>query len=166
MEKFVIEKNKIGIVIGKKGITKKLLEDELDVKLTITKQGEVTINGEAVKTFLAFKVIQAICLGFTADDALQLKNPNSIFEIINVKDFAKTKARAKEIKGRLIGKQGKVRKTIEHLGNVLISVSENKVGIIGKTDDVLVVKEAIESLLRGAKQVRIFKWLEHKNEKS
>lgn len=162
MEKLVIEKEKVGIIIGKKGATKKLLEQELDIKLTISKHGEITIGGDAMKTFLSIIVLQAMCLGFSVDKALQLKNPDYVFEIIDVKNFAKTKVRVKEVKGRLIGRQGRVKKTIENLGNVLLCISETKIGIIGKTEDVLMTKDAIQSLLRGAQQARIFKWLENK----
>lgn len=162
MEKFVVEKDRVGIIIGKKGTTKRLVEKECGVRLRLSRAGEVTVLGDALKTFLALKVLQAISLGFSVKDALQLKTPDYVFEVINVKDFARSKSRISEIRGRLIGKEGKVKKTIQYLGNVDLCISEKQIGIIGMVEDVGVVRGAIQSLLRGAKHGRIFKWLEHK----
>lgn len=164
MEKFAIEKEKIGIIVGKKGATKKFLEKELGVKIKISSSGNVTIDGNTLEAYLAFTILDAICFGFPVRQAIQLKDPDYSFEIIELKNFAKSKQRTKEIKGRLIGKAGKVKETIQHLGGIFLHVSEvqNKIGVIGKIEDVLVAKEAIQALLRGAKHGRIFKWLEHK----
>ncbi|MBU2497150.1 MAG: KH domain-containing protein [Nanoarchaeota archaeon] len=163
MEKFAIEREKVGIIIGKKGATKKLLEYEIGVKITISRTGNIKINGSAIKSLVAMNVIKAICFGFLVDDALQLINPDFIFEIISVKDFAKSKSRIKEIKARIIGRKGKAKKTIESLGNIFICVSKTKIGIIGSVEEVFSAKEAIESLLRGAKHGRIYKWMENKS---
>lgn len=162
MEKLAVERKKVGVIIGKKGSTKNLLEQECGVRLKISRAGEITILGGALKTYLAFNVLKAISLGFPVDGALQLKNPDYVFETINIKDFAKSKSRMVEIKGRLIGTKGNVKKVIQHLGDIDICVSESQIGIIGKAEDVLVAREAIQALLRGAKHGRIFKWLEHK----
>lgn len=162
MEKLAIERKRVGIVIGKKGSTKKFLEEECHVKLKISRAGEITIEGDAFQCYLALNVLQAISLGFSVDEALELKNTDCIFEVINVRDFAKSKSRLTEIKARLIGKEGKVKKTIQHLGDVDICVAEKQIGIIGKVEDVSVARDAILALLRGAKHGRIFKWLEYK----
>lgn len=162
MQHFVLEKDKVGITIGARGRTKKLLEEELGVKLSISKTGEVKIEGQPFQEYLAIKVFEAINLSFTYKDALQLKNPDFNLEVINVKDYAKSKARLKELKGRLIGREGRVKELMEELGDVQIKIKENKIGIIGKAEDVFTSREAISSLLRGAKHARIFKWLEHK----
>ena len=163
MERFAIEKEKIGIIIGKKGENKKYLENELGVKITVSKTGNIKIEGPSIKSLIAMNVIKAICFGFIIEDALQLKNNGFIFETLNVKNFAKTKTRIKEIKARLIGKKGKAKRTIESLGKVFICIGKTKIGIIGSVEEVFSAKEAIESLLRGAKHGRVYKWLENKS---
>lgn len=161
-EKLFVEKERVGSVIGKRGRTKKILEEELDIKLKISKSGEITIQGKTLERYAAIRVLQAISFGFSPDEALQLKNTDYTFEVIHIKDFAKTKHRLREIRARLIGKRGRVRKTLQDLGNISLHISNKKIGIIGKTEDVFVAKDAIKSLIRGAKHARIFKWLENK----
>ncbi len=163
MEKFSIERKDVGRVIGKAGRIKKLIEKELEVKISVTKAGNVTLIGQPMQTYLAMNVISALVFGFSVEDALQLKSHDYALEIISVKDFAKSKARQKEIKGRLIGTSGRVKETIQQLGDVGISVHNNKIAILGKVEDVAMARNVVQALLKGAKHARIYKWLEHKS---
>ncbi len=162
MERLHIEKDKIGVIIGKGGATKNLIEWELGVKIRVSSSGAITIEGEALGEYCAVTVLQAISFGFSAEQALQLKNPDYLFETINIKNFAKSKNRIAEIKGRLIGKQGKVKRVIQDLGDVDLCITENRIGIIGEAGDVKFARDAIHSLLKGAKHSSVFKTLEHK----
>lgn len=162
MERLHIEKEKIGVIIGKKGVTKKLIEQELGVKIKVSSNGAITIEGETLGEYCAIHVLQAISFGFSAEQALQLKNPDYSFETINVKNFAKSKNRIAEVKGRLIGKQGKVKRVLQELGDVDLCITESRIGIIGEVGDVKFVRDAIHSLLKGAKHSSVFKTLEHK----
>ncbi|MEK6852351.1 MAG: KH domain-containing protein [Nanoarchaeota archaeon] len=160
MEKLHIEREKVGRLIGKDGRNKKKIEQELGVRLKVSSSGIVTIQGDVQYAHYAVKVIQAFCFGFELGDALLLGDPECRFEVINIKNYAKSKNRLREVKGRLIGTQGRVKRVLEELGDVVLCVSENKLGIIGKTEEVVMVREAIDSLLKGAKQSRIYRWLE------
>ena len=64
------------------------------------------------------------------------------------------------LKGRIIGAGGKAKKQIEALTNTNIVVYGKTVGIIGKIDESLIAKQAIENLLRGAKHSNVYAWLE------
>ena len=64
------------------------------------------------------------------------------------------------MKGRLIGTEGKARKTIETLTDCYISVYGKTVAIIGEVRDVSLARSAVEGLLRGAPHGNIYKWLE------
>ena len=162
-EKLFIEKQDIGKIIGKGGRVKRLLEKELEVKISVSRIGGVKIEGTPMQTYLAINVVSALILGFNIEAALQLKNHEFILEVHSIKDFAKSKSRQKEIKGRLIGTAGRVKEVIEELGGVELSVKDNKVALLGKIEDVAAARDAVRSLLRGAKHSRIYKWLEHKS---
>ena len=163
MERLHVGKEKIGIIIGKKGAVKKLLEQELDVTIKISSSGAITIEGDTLNAYRATHVLQAIAFGFSPDSALELKNPEFSFETINVKNFAESKKRISEIKGRLIGKSGRVKRVIQDLGAVDLCITENRIGLIGESSDVGFARRAIQTLLRGAKHSRIFKTFEQKN---
>ncbi len=66
------------------------------------------------------------------------------------------------MKGRIIGKEGKMRKFIEDVLNVNISVYGKTVAIIGDAESVAVAREAIEMLVEGAQHSTVQRFLERK----
>ncbi|GAG37094.1 unnamed protein product, partial [marine sediment metagenome] len=85
-----------------------------------------------------------------------------IFEIVNITDYAKTQADIIRLRGRVIGKDGKSRSTLEQLTECYISVFGKTIGIIGLAENVVSTKAAIEKLLRGAPHSKVYNWLEQK----
>ena len=158
-ERLFLEDNCIRKLIGKKGKIKRLLEKELGIKLIIKKTGEVSIKGDPLKTFTTLKVIEAINLGFPIDDALLIKE-DIILEVIDLKHYAKNKSRLREIKSRVIGRDGKVKKVLENLSGVLICIGDKELGIIGKLEIMVNIKSAIENLLKGSPHAKVFKMIE------
>jgi ribosomal RNA assembly protein len=63
-------------------------------------------------------------------------------------------------RGRVIGKDGSTRKTIEDLTNTDICVYGKTVSIIGDFDDVADAKEAIEMILEGKPHSIVYRYLE------
>ena len=53
----------------------------------------------------------AIARGFNPELSLLLLKPDYAFEIVQIKDYAKTKNSMLRLKGRVIGQEGKSRKT-------------------------------------------------------
>ena len=103
---------RIPILIGSKGNTRKEIEKNAKVKLDIdSKTGIVNIvvtQGDAVKLEQALSIVQAIARGFNPEKALLLANDEYYFEIINLKDLVGKSEKAREaIKARVIGKKGK-----------------------------------------------------------
>ncbi len=163
-----IPKERIAVVIGKKGLTKKQLEKFTNTKIEVdSDEGKVTISGDSLDVYGARLVIQAIGRGFNPVVAKSLCNDEVCLEIINIKDFAgKSKKKMARLKSRVIGSKGKAWKSIESLTKTCISVYGKTVCIIGKVDDVLTAREAIENLLKGAPHAPVYKWLEDKKKHS
>lgn len=137
---------------------KKRLEEEL--KVNITNRGtEVYIDGKPEKEFIAEKVIEALNFGFPYSHALDLKNGEAIFEIINIKEHTSRKD-LNRIKARIIGKAGKTIKTLSNLTNCYIEIKDNFVGIIGDPELIKKAQEAIISLIQGSKQGNVYARLE------
>ena len=80
-------------------------------------------------------------------------------------EFSRNKNDLVRIKSRLIGTEGRARKTIEDLAKVDVSVYGKTVCIIGKTDDVILARHGIVNLLAGSKHGNVYSYLEKKKKK-
>ena len=157
-----IPKERIAVLIGKEGITKKQIESATNIKLKIdSKEGDVFLEGEdALGLYSAREVVKAIGRGFNPDTALLLLKQDYTFEMVNMLDYVKSKNHMIRLKGRVIGAEGRSRKTIEGLTETYISVYGKTIGIIGFSENVAVAKKAVESLLSGSPHSSVYKWLE------
>ena len=163
MDEIRIPKERIPILIGKKGEIKNKIAKLTKTKIKVdSKEGDVIIMGEdGLEVYNAKQVIQAIARGFNPDKALNLLYEESIFEVINISEYARNlKNDLKRIKARLIGRKGKAKKTIEILANVEISIYGKTVGIIGKVENVDVARHAINNLLLGSGHGKVYSYLE------
>ncbi len=168
MEEFIFElkipKERIAVLIGKNGEIKKEIEESTKTTLEIdSKEGDIFITGkDGLNIFTAKQIIRAVGRGFNPEIALFLLKHDYAFELVDIGKFAKSKSSAKRLKGRVIGKEGKSRKTIEKLTDCYISVFGKTIGIIGKVEESKNAKRAVESLLKGSNHSNIFRWLENK----
>ncbi len=156
-----IPKERIAVLIGKKGEMKKKLETDLGVTLHIdSEEGDISVEGEeAIQLYTCRDIIRAIGRGFNPEIALLLLKQDYIFELLDITRYVK-EAHVVRIKGRIIGKEGKARRVIEELTESFISVYGKTIGVIGETDHVAAAKRALESLLQGAPHSVVYKWLE------
>ena len=143
--------------------TKKELEKALNIKITI--QGrKVTIEGTSLNEYEASLVLDAINFGFSAKKALSLKNEEALFRIINIKDFTRKK-KLKDVRARIIGREGRTRKTIENITNCDIIIKDNEIGIIADAESIEEIIASITNLIRGTKQSNTYKHLEKMNKR-
>jgi ribosomal RNA assembly protein len=159
-----IPKERVAVLIGKKGETKRGIEHETKTKLTINSQeGDIKIvGGDALLLYLCREIIRAIGRGFNPDVARQLLKSDYAIEFISITDFARNPNDLERLRGRVIGEGGKSRRTIEELAQVTICVYGKTVGIIGPADYIVDARKAIESLLTGSSHALVYKILEKK----
>ena len=158
-----VPKNRVAVVIGKEGSTKKDLEESTSTKLNIdSKEGDVFVSGEdALGLYTAREIIRAIGRGFNPEIAKLLLKPDYIFEVVDLREFVGKSSNAMlRLKGRVIGKEGKSRRLIEELTECNISVFGKTISIIGSPDSAASARHAVESLLRGSTHANVYKWLE------
>lgn len=157
-----IPKDRVAVLIGKKGEEKKQIEITLKVNLQVdSKEGDVTITGkDALNVYSAREIIRAIARGFNPDIAKQLLKVDFGFDIINIMDYAKTKKDMERLKGRVIGQEGKSRTMLEELTGTSICVYGKTVGIIGPFDLLAIARRAVESLLGGSLHSSVYRWIE------
>ena len=147
-----IPKERVAILIGKKGETKKGLEKQTKTRIQIdSKEGDINIEGDdALGLYSVREVIKAVGRGFNPEIAKQLLKQDYTCEYINIHEFVKSRDQYRRLRSRIIGSEGKARKTIEKLTNTYICVYGKTVAIIGESDGVLRAKKAVEALLKGA----------------
>ncbi len=159
-----IPRERVAVLIGKKGETKRSLEHETKTNIAVdSSEGEIEIVGkDALLLYLAREIIRAIGRGFNPDVALQLLKQDYAFEIISIVDFARNADDLERLRGRVIGEGGKSRRTIEDLTETSICVFGKTVGIIGPGENLSNARRAIESLLSGSPHAHVYRWLERK----
>jgi ribosomal RNA assembly protein len=163
-----LPKDRIAVLIGKKGQIKNELEQDTKTSITIdSKEGDVFIRGDdALDLYVTKEIVTAIARGFNPDVAKYLLKQDYSFELIRMDEFVKSKSSQLRLKGRVIGKEGKSRNNIEFLTDTNICVYGKTIGIIGRTEEVTNARRAIESLLSGSPHANVFKWLEKKRRES
>ena len=142
---------------------KERLEKQLEVKINV--QGKkVTVEGDSFKEYESLIILEAMQFGFSAKEALELLTEDIIFRKIPIKQFTRRK-NLKEVRGRIIGKEGKTKKTIEDISGCEIKINEelNQIGLIGPAEEIEEATTAITNLIRGTKRANVYRFLERIN---
>jgi ribosomal RNA assembly protein len=158
--------DRIGVLIGKDGNVKSMIEKHCNVKLDIDSEyGDVIIKGtkpiEKMEPFKAVGLVTAIARGFSPEKAMQLLDDNIMLQVIDLKEYGRSRSNLERIKGRIIGSNGKTRRLIEEYTDTDISVYGHYVSIIGKFDDVRVASEAIIMIINGSAHKSVYAMLDN-----
>jgi ribosomal RNA assembly protein len=165
-----IPKERVGVVIGPEGRTKKSIEDKLSVELQIDGEaGDVNILMKEGATdpstlFSAKDIVTALGRGFSPEHAFRLvRDEEAVLDILDLRAvFGKSEADIKRVKGRIIGMNGKTRAIIEELTDTNVAVYGHTVAIIGTMDQLQVAREAIEMLIKGSMHGTVYRFLHRK----
>ena len=157
--------DRVAAVIGKKGETKKHLEEACHISLEIDSQsGEITVRSTSVEEgdpFRAMNVVEAVGRGFSPQRALKLLDPETTLEVMDLRDFAgKSDNSLERIRGRIIGLNGKSRRVIEELTKCYVSVYGRTVSIIGEVTEAKLAMEAITMLASGSRHRSVYNMLQ------
>ncbi|MHA1411052.1 MAG: KH domain-containing protein [Promethearchaeota archaeon] len=123
-----VRKSRIAVIIGRSGETKKELEKKLGIKIELdSNTGDCEVlpdfknpNYNPLNVYTAQKIIKAINRGFNPVKAMKLMDEMWDLEIFNLQAIlGKSEKRIKRIKGRIIGRNGEMRKAIEKYAECL-----------------------------------------------
>ncbi len=161
-----IPHDRVGALIGPQGSTKKIVEKKGKVRIEVdSESGEVEIKGrDPVKVLKSQHVVKAIGRGFSPEKAFKLFEDDFMLDIIEL-DLSGSKKELENIRGRIIGTQGKARQKIEEETHSFISVYGKTVSIIAKMDDIQNTRKGLEMLLRGASHSRVYSILKRMDSK-
>lgn len=172
----VLFKDRLAVIIGKHGDTKKLLEQKTGTHINIDSESgeyQVTPNMEIkfpeennefqdpnIRVFTAQTIINAINYGFNPIKALKLMDAEMIFELINLEQIlGHSPSKLKRMKGRLIGDQGKFRQDLEKFSGANISIYGKYIALIGDYEAIKTAKKAINMILQGAPHKTVLNYL-------
>jgi len=170
-ESLKIPLDRVGVLIGKGGKVKKMIEEECKVSLQIdSKSGDVTVKMtgsiEEANPFKAVEIINAIGRGFSPERAFRLLEDGQTLLIIDLREYVgKSKKSLIRIKGRIIGFKGKARRVIEELTGAYISVYGHTVAIIGDVEQVRLAEEAVRMLASGSSHKTVYSMLQRERTK-
>jgi ribosomal RNA assembly protein len=156
---------RVGVIIGKDGATRKSLEEDLGVELKVDSQeGTVIVKADSMgdaDPLTAVRVIEAIGRGFSPQRARKLMEEGMVFEVIDLRDYAgKSTNSLDRIRGRVIGLKGKSRRVIEELTRCYVSVYGRTVSIIGDPVEVQLAADAVRTLANGSQHRTVYNTLQ------
>ncbi len=161
-----IPAERVGVLIGPDGNVKKRIEKIFGVSLTIdSESGSVEIalspdSKDVSNLFTVQNIVKAIGRGFNPKKAERLADEDYDLLIMDLAEYAgKSQNAVARLRGRIIGKDGSSRQTLEELTETMISVYGDTVAIIGRIDRLEVAREAILMLVKGAFHKTVWNFL-------
>ena len=171
MKYLKIPKERVGVLIGHNGETKKKIEKLSQTTLEIdSAEGEVTIDEheapDPLLRLIVENVIRAIGRGFSPEHAMRLFKEDMDFFIFDVHDYVgKKETHVRRLKSRIIGTDGKTKRTIENLTEAGISVYGHTIALIADFESMDVAKKAIDMVLTGSKHASVYRYVEREMKK-
>jgi ribosomal RNA assembly protein len=166
-----IPKERVGVLIGPDGKLKRDIEERLQVKLEIESEGggvEIILTENAVADpsvlFRAKDVVTSIGRGFSPEQAFRLiRNEDAVFDFIDLRAiFGRSDSDIRRVKSRIIGMNGKTRRTIEELTEADAVVYGHTVGFIGTFEQVDAARNAVQMIIQGSEHHSVYAFLQKK----
>jgi ribosomal RNA assembly protein len=157
-----IAEDRIPVVIGNKGKTKSEISKKCSVKIEIeSESGEITItstskNFDQYGALKARDIISAISSGFSPERAFRFLDEETLFQVLDLRNFTSSSNSTNRIKGRIIGEKGKARKNLEELTNTFISIYGHTIGLIGSYEEMKLATDAIMLLIKGRSHKSVY----------
>tara|TARA_B100000459_G_C8573643_1_gene199900 strand:+ start:9 stop:758 length:750 start_codon:yes stop_codon:yes gene_type:complete len=164
-----IPKDRIAVLIGSKGTTAKALRQASGAKEfhIDSESGDVEVvwgdpgSYDPIKAMKFPDVIKAIGRGMAPNAAIRLLEDDHFFEMVDLKDFVgKRSQQQRRIRARIIGSQGKIRRLIENLTDVEITIYKSTVVLVGDSDGLALARQAVEMIAGGSEHGSVLSFLE------
>jgi ribosomal RNA assembly protein len=165
-----IPKERVGVLIGPAGKVKRDIEEKLTVELQIESEAggvEITLNEKAEDPSLLFRakdVVTAIGRGFSPEETFRLiRNEDTVFDFIDLRAiFGRSESDITRVKSRIIGMNGKTRRTIEELTEADVVIYGHTVGFIGTFEQVDAARNAVQMIIQGSQHHTVYSYLQKK----
>ncbi|MDP6906431.1 MAG: KH domain-containing protein [Candidatus Thalassarchaeaceae archaeon] len=166
-----IPQDRIAVLIGRKGVTRKAIEKASNAKLYIdSSTGDVSVtwneNADPVTRMKFPDVVRAIGRGMNPERAIQLLQDNQHLILFDIREYVgKGSNQQRRIRSRVIGRNGRIRELIEEHSGAEMAIYGSTIVIIGDEDALPLASQAVERLLHGAEHSSVLKHLETERRK-
>ncbi|MBA45676.1 MAG: RNA-processing protein [Euryarchaeota archaeon] len=161
-----IAKDRIGVLIGKSGETKLEIEKAANCTLYIDSEtGEVNAkwsdDSDPIIRIKMPDVIRAIGRGMAPPRAINLLEDDVHLKMYDIREWVgRQPNQIKRMRGRIIGRNGRIRELIEELSGVELVVYRSTVVVVGDLESLAIGSAALERVLDGAEHGTVLKFLE------
>ena len=163
-----IPKNRIAVLIGKRGSTRKMLEEACGASLHIeSNSGDVSVNwpeDEVADPIIKMNlpdVIFAIGRGLAPKRAVQLLEDEVFLRMYDIREWVgRQPNQTRRMRSRLIGTNGRIRSLIEELTGTEMAIYGSTVLVIGDQESLALATPAIEGILQGSEHGTVLFGLE------
>jgi ribosomal RNA assembly protein len=163
-----ITKNRIAVLIGKRGSTRKMIEDACGASLHIeSNSGDVSViwpEDEVADPIIKMKlpdVIFAIGRGLAPIRAVQLLEDEVFLRMYDIREWVgRQPNQTRRMRSRLIGTNGRIRSLIEELTGTEMAIYGSTVLVIGDQESLALATPAIEGILQGSEHGTVLFGLE------
>ncbi|MGC9071474.1 MAG: KH domain-containing protein [Acidilobus sp.] len=143
------------------------LRRRLGVKVTIDVEDSAAIieaerEGQPADLLRARDIVKALYIGFEPQEAAQLLDEDYMLIAIDVAQAVEGKENhLRRILGRIIGENGRARRTLEEITGTRIVVNDRgMVGIIGDYERATIARHGVELLVQGRMHSTVYRRLE------
>ena len=163
-----IPMNRVAVLIGTGGETRRTIEKASGASLDVDSQsGDIGIiwdmDGD-IDPIMQMKLpdmIKAIGRGMSPKRALRLLGDDVFFQMVDMRDWVGKRAnQQRRMRGRLIGRNGRIRKLIEEHSGCEMAVYGSTIVLVGDEEGLPLASKAVERILRGAEHSSVIKSLE------
>ena len=162
-----IPNDRIAVLIGKGGGTRKMIEKASGASLQIdSSTGDVSAIWEEGKAdpVLRMKmpdVIRAIGRGLAPNRAVKLLEDEVFLRMYDIREWVgRQPNQTRRMRSRLIGRNGRIRSSIEEMSQTEMAIYGSTVLVIGDEDGLALATPAIENILNGAEHGTVLHGLE------
>ena len=163
-----IPKNRIAVLIGKHGSTRKMIEEACGASIHIqSNSGDVSViwpEGEIIDPIIKMKlpdVIFAIGRGLAPKRAVQLIDDEVFLRMYDIREWVgRQPNQTRRMRSRLIGTNGRIRSLIEELTGTEMAIYGSTVLVIGDQESLALATPAIEGILQGSEHGTVLFGLE------
>ena len=161
-----VPKDRIAVLIGKSGKTRKMIEKACNGNLSIdSKTGDVSItwtgDPDPIRRMKVPDVISAIGRGFSPERAVQLLDDDVFLRMYDIREWVgRQPNQTRRMRSRLIGTNGRIRTLIEEMSGCEIAVYGSTVAVLGGNDALSLATPAIEGILGGSEHSTVLFGLE------
>jgi len=171
MQEVKIAGSRVGVLIGKGGVTKKELEVKTHTTISVdSKEGLVKVESSeenTVSLLRAVEIINAINRGFSPERAFEMiEDEDLLLDVIDLSGMAENPRQLDRLRGRIIGKDGRAREQIEDMTDVELSVFGKTIALIGYPEQLKTARAAIDMLIEGVPHENVFAFLDKKKKEA